>query len=85
MNKKRGAHLRCKEEIFKLHMTYLELEWRSCAMVKLPHLNPKLSFDQLHKFLIHNIQKTKHVSIPNGTNLMLAKDFKIYYKKSQQN
>ena len=56
-----GVHLKSIEENFQLHMTELELEWRSHAIVELPHLNPKLSLKLLHKLLTHNIHKIKHI------------------------
>jgi len=46
----------------------------------LPYINPKLSLKMLHKLLLHNIYKIKHITLPNGTNLMSPKDFKKYYQ-----
>jgi len=75
-----GVHLKSTEENFQLHMSELELEWRSKAITELPHLNPKLSLKLLHKLLTHNIYKIKHITLPNGTNLMSPKEFKTYYQ-----
>jgi len=61
-------------------MTKLELEWRAQAIAKLPHLNSKLSLKLLHKLLVHNIYKIKHIILPNGTNLITPNNFKTYYK-----
>ena len=35
----------------------------------------------LHKLLLHNIYEIKHITLPNGTNLMTQEDFKNYYIK----
>ena len=80
MKKEGGAHLKNIEANFQLHSTELEQEWRTQATNELPQLNIKLSLKLLHKLLAHNIQKIKHISLPNGTNLMSAKDFQTYYK-----
>jgi len=34
----------------------------------------------LQELLFHNIYKIKHITLPNGTNLMSSKEFKIYYQ-----
>ena len=80
LKKAGGVHLKSIEENFQLHMTKLELEWRSQVTIELPHLNPKLSIKLLHKLLMYNIYKIKHITLPNGTNLMTQEDFKLYYK-----
>jgi hypothetical protein len=80
MKKEEGAHLKSIEANFQLHKTELEQEWSTQAASILPQLNTELSLKLLHKLLIHNIQKIKHISLPNGTNLMSPKDFQIYYK-----
>ena len=61
-------------------MTELEREWRAQTLTELPHLHPELSFKLLHKLLIQNIYTIKHITLPNGTNLMTPDNFKIYYK-----
>lgn len=78
MKKERGVHLKSIEQNFQLQM--IELEWRAQATTELPQLNPQPSLKLLHKLLIHNIYKIKHISLPNGTKLMSPKDFQIYYK-----
>jgi len=52
----------------------------SQTTIILPHTDPKLSLKMLHKLLLHNIYKIKHITLPNGTNLMSPEDFKIYYQ-----
>jgi hypothetical protein len=75
-----GVHLKSIEKNFQLQATELELEWKARSTIILPQLNPKLSTKLLHKLLIHNIHKIKHISMPNGTDLMSPKDFQTYYK-----
>ena len=60
-------------------MTELEQEWRTQATAQLPQLNNETSIKLLHNLLTHNIQKIKHISLPNGITLMSPKDFKTYY------
>ena len=80
MKKEGGVHLKSIEANFQLHKTELEQKWRTQATSILPQLNTELSLKLLHKFLIQNIHKIKHISLPNGTNLMSSKDFQTYYK-----
>ena len=80
MKKEGGAHLKSIEANFQLHITELEKEWRTQATNELPQLSIELSLKLLHKLLNHNIQKVKHISLPNGTHLMSPKDFQTYYK-----
>ena len=61
-------------------MTELEQEWRTQATTQLPQLDNGTSLKLLHKLLAHNIHNIKHISLPNGTNLMSPKDFRKYYK-----
>ena len=80
MKKEGRAHLKNIEANFQLHTTELEHEWRIQATIELLQLKPELSLKLLHKLLTRNIQKIKHISLPNGTNLMSPKHFQIYYK-----
>jgi hypothetical protein len=80
MKKEGGTHLKSLEANFQLHTTELEQEWITNATTELPHLNIKLSLKLLHKLLIHNIHKIKHITLPNGTHLMSHEDFQTYYK-----
>ena len=41
--------------------------------------NPSQILKFLHKLLLQHISKIKHITLPNGTNLMLLKDFRNYY------
>ena len=75
-----GAHLKSIEPNFELQMGELEQEWRTQATMVLPQLNTQLSLKLLHKLLTHNIQKIKHISLPEGTKLMSTNDFQVYYK-----
>ena len=65
-------------------MTELESEWRAQAIMEIPELTQQISLKLLHKLLAHNIQKIKHISLPNGTRLMSPKDFQTYYKTPTQ-
>ena len=80
MKNEGGVHLKSIESSFQLHITELELEWKKQAIALTPQLNNELSIKLLHKLLTHNIQKIKHISLPNGTTLMSPKDFQTYYK-----
>ena len=80
MKKEEGVHLKSIEANFQLHNTELEQEWRTQATAVLPQLNNELSLKLLHKLLIQNIYKIKHISLLNGTNLMSPTDFQTYYK-----
>jgi hypothetical protein len=80
MKKEGGTHFKSLEANFQLHTTEFEQEWITNATTELPHLNPKLSLKLLHKLLLHNIHKIKHITLPNGTHLMSHKDFQTYYK-----
>ena len=80
MKKEGGTHLKSLEANFQLHISELEREWTTNATIELPHLNLKLYLKLLHKLLLHNIQKIKHITLPNGTHLMSHKDFQTYYK-----
>ena len=80
MKNEGGVHLKSIESSFQLHIMELELEWKKQAIALTPQLNNELSIKLLHKLLTHNIQKIKHISLPNGTTLMSPKDFQTYYK-----
>ena len=80
MKKRRRVYLKSIEANFQLHMTELEQEWRTQATAQLPQLNNELSLKLLDKLLTHNIQKIKHISLPNCTKLISPKDFQTYYK-----
>ena len=60
-------------------MTELEQQWKTNATIERPHLNLKPTLKLLHKLLLHNIHKIKHIPLPNGTNLMSLEDFRMYY------
>lgn len=72
-----GIHLKNFVEDFHLSMTELEHEWTLITTTDLPHLDPNLS----HKLLSHNIYKIKHITLPNGTNLMSKEEFQTYHHK----
>ena len=72
------VHLKSIEENFHLNKTKLEREWKTTT--ELPYLSPKLSHKLLHKLIALNIHTIKQISLPYGTNLMSAEDFKIYSK-----
>ena len=79
MKNEGGTHLKNIETNFQLYKTELEQEWRTQATTVLPQLNIELFLKILHKLLIQNIHKIKHISLPNNTNLMSPKDFQTYY------
>ena len=76
-----GAHLRSKIDNFPLKATPLEQIWCPLSTIQLPQINPTQTLKLLHKLLLHNIYEIKHITLPNGINLMTQKDFKNYYTK----
>ncbi|HYP43504.1 MAG TPA: hypothetical protein VEQ18_05730, partial [Candidatus Nitrosocosmicus sp.] len=76
-----GAHLKSTIPNFPLEATPLESTWNNLSQEILPHFPSKQSMKLIHKLLLHNIYKIKHLTLPNGTNLMSHSEFEIYYTK----
>ena len=76
-----GAHLRSNIDNFPLKATPLEQIWCQLSTIQLPQINPSQTTKLFHKLLLHNIYEIKHITLPNGTNLMTQEDFKNYYTK----
>ena len=72
-------HLKSIVEDFHLSMTELKHEWTLITTTDLPHLDPNLSHKLLNKLLSHNIYKIKHITLPNGINLMSTEEFQTYH------
>ena len=79
LKKAGGAHLRSQIDNFSLKATPLEQLWCHLSETQLPQINPTQTFKFLHKLLLQNIYEIKHITLPNGTNLMLHEEFKHYY------
>ena len=76
-----GAHLRSNIDNFPLQATPLEQMWCLLSTTHLPHINSPQTLKLLHKLLLHNIYEIKHLTLPNGINLMILEDFKKFYSK----
>ena len=63
---------------FPLLPTPLETQWMRQART-IPTITPTLFLKYLHKPILHNITKIKHITHPNGTHLMTNDEFKHYY------
>ena len=74
-----GAHLRSQIDNFPLKAISLEQMWCQLSEIQFPQINPIQTFKFLHKLLLQNIYEIKHITLPNGTNLMSYKEFKYYY------
>ena len=74
-----GAHLRSQIDNFSLKATPLEQMWCQLSKTQFPQINPTQTFKFLHKLLLQNIYEIKHITLPNGTNLMSQEEFKYYY------
>ena len=74
-----GAHFRSQIDNFPLKATPLEQMWCQLSETHLPQINSTQTFKFLHKLLLQNIYEIKHITLPNGINLMSQKDFKHYY------
>ena len=81
IKKARGAHLRSNIDNFPLKATPLEQIWCQLSTNQFRHINPSQTTKLLHKLLLNNIYESKHITLPNGTNLMTQEDFKNYYIK----
>ena len=79
IKKARGAHLRSQIDKFPLKATPLEQIWCQLSKTQFPQINPTQTFKFLHKLLLQNIYEIKHITQPNGTNLMSHEEFKYYY------
>ena len=79
IKKARGAHLRSTMDNFPLKATSLEQMWCHLLATQLPQINPTQTLKFLHKLLLQNIYEIKHITLPNGTNLMTLEDFKHFY------
>ena len=80
--KKAGAaHLRCTLENYPLEATSLEKIWYQMATSLFPQMNPTQILKPIHKLLLHNIYDIKHLTLSNGTNMILHEDFEYYYTK----
>ena len=64
---------------FPLNVTPTEQLWCHLSETQLPQINPTQTFKYLHKLLLQNIHEIKHITLPNGTILMLHEEFKYYY------
>ena len=76
-----GAYLRSNIDNFPLQATPLEQMWCLLSTTHLPHINSPQTLKLLHKLLLHNIYEIKHLTLPNGINLMTLEDFKKFYSK----
>ena len=76
-----GAHLRSNIDNFPLQATPLEQIWCPMSTTHLPQIHPTQILKLLHKLLLHNIYEIKHLTLPNGINLMTPGDFQIFYSK----
>ena len=81
-----GAHLQSNIDNFLLKATTLEQIWCQLSTIQLPQINPTQTLKLLHKLLFHklllyNIYEIKHITLPNGINLMIQEDFKKNYTK----
>ena len=76
-----GAHLRSNNDNFPLKATPLEQIWCQLSANQLPQIHPTQNLKILHKLLLHNIYEIKHITLPNGTNLMTQEDFQKFYTK----
>ena len=74
-----GAHFRSTIDNFPLKATPLEQIWYQESETLLPQINPTQTFKYLHKLVLQNIYEIKHITLPNGTNLMSQEDFKNFY------
>ena len=81
IKKARGAHFRSNIDNFPLKATPLEQMWCQLSTIQLPQINPIQTLKLLHKLLLHNIYEIKHITLPNGINLMTQEDFKMFYSK----
>ena len=66
---------------FPLEATPFEQIWCQLSTIQLPHINPTQTLKILHKLLLYNIYEIKHITLPNGINLMTQEDFKNYHIK----
>jgi hypothetical protein len=73
-----GAHLRSTLEKLPLLPTPLETQWMRQAQ-NIPTLTPTTSLKYLHKLILHHITELKHITHPNGTQVMTNDEFKYYY------
>ena len=64
-----GTCLKSTFDKFPLLPTPLETQWMHQAH-NIPTLTPKISIKYLHKFILYNITKIKHITHPNGIQLM---------------
>ena len=55
--------------------------WCQLATIQSPQINPTQNIKLLHKLLLQNIYEIKHITLPNGTNLMSQEDLKSFYVK----
>ena len=76
-----GAHFRSNIDNFPLKATPLEQIWCQLSTNQLPQINPTQNLKILHKLLLHNIYEIKHITLPNGTNLMTQEDFQKFNTK----
>ena len=76
-----GAHLCSNIDNFPLKATPLEQMWCRLATIQLPQINPTQNIKLLHKLLLQCTYEIKHITLPNGTNLMSQEDFKSFYAK----
>ena len=65
-----GAHLCSQIDNFPLKATPLEQMWCQLSQTQLPQIYPSQTFKFLYKLLLQNIYEIKHITLPNGTNLM---------------
>ena len=84
IKKTRGAHFQSNIDNFPLKATPLEQIWCQLSTIQLPQINPTQTLKLLHKLLLHNIYEIKHITLPNGINLMTQEDFKKIYTKPKK-
>ena len=76
-----GTHLCSKIDNFPLKATPLEQMWCQLTTIQLLQIHPTQNLKLLHKLLLQNIYEIKHITLPNGINLISQQDFKNFYTK----